>query len=678
MEQTNRTILFAEINPQKKNLLSFLMEESKISYSDEDLIAADESLSACSLEEALEKFQPCIQIGLDTEQCRVRCTEDQEELSAAGFHEIHTIHFDTSNKLLNLFQTMVDSSPPQNAVRFVSRNIPDCLFPLPDPKHFEKTRVGAARDFSRGHTGQAALKWKQLFRDYDNSILLIRQFLKLVPENCSGSIRDEAPAVMIEEKEETQVTVKTSSSRFRNAMPFLTAEEQQEYDSLIRAELKASCVRSRELWHQVLCMPYKDLLGGQEQIHTDYQKYQAYYGRIVSVYWDACCPLLETLLGIHSFFSQYRTSDQKMPPQLFCANLLPEPFLDPKNQDRLRTWLRSTNEKTDLSHTIWYAVVPGMEWEERVQNKEVRERFQGSGGKLLRQNSKESVRILLKLLAEARIQSFLSPGFTHKPILPDLRSDGAGSRAAQIRQVAGSSYAAYVYPCLQNFTLVPQEHAAVSLGRILEYSEWGEPVTEGKNRLLWLTGVGIEASYTAAGFFAACQCPGFLNERFPGLVDMESPGAAINTTNEVCIRGLSVTLRMNPVRYSGDFPEALQQNSAGIVFFPCKNRTVLLSDRSASYLYGREDTLHEIQTMTYIERIVRMKTQDFKSASVSRFFQKRPGSILWQWSAQPRFINSILKKDETISCHFDENTERYTLDIRFQGGRKEWEIKNTK
>lgn len=674
MEQTNRTILFAELNPGKKNLLSFLMEDQKVSCSDADLAAADDSLTAGSLEEALTKLQPELHIGLHTAQSRVRCTRSREEL-AAEFPEIYTIQVSGSYQLLQLFRSMIDSSLPQKTILFAPQKILEHLFSLPDPVLFEKTRIAAARDFCRGHIGQAALKWKQLFLDCDNSILLIRLFLQMVQEASLDSVQEEAPAIVIEEKEETQMAIKMCSAKFLNTMPYMTAEEQQEYESLIRTQLEASSVHNRELWRQVLCMPYQELLGGQEQILAAYQKYQAYYGGIVTECWNVCCPLLETLLGIQSFFDQYRTSDQKMPPRLICANLSPEAFLDLRNQERLRSYLKSANEKTDLKYTIWYAVLPGMEWEERERNGEARERFKGSGGdKLCRGNSKKSVRILLKLLAEARIQTFLSQRAVDWADSRDFLSREADAWAAQIRQVTDSSYAAYVYPCIQNFTLVRKEDAAVSLGRTLMRGEWGELCMREKHRLARLTDVVIEASYAAAGFFAACQCPGFLNERFPDSVDLEAPGVALNTTNEACAGSLSLTLRMNPVRDSAKYLEALRGYSAGIVFFLRQGRTVLLSDRAASGLYGGEDTLHEIQTMTYIERILRMETQDFKSASVSRFFQKRPGSILRRWSDHPLLINSILKKDETISCHLDERTQRYTLKISFQSGRKAREL----
>lgn len=680
MEQTNRTILFEELNPQKNNIISFIMDDRTESLSDDELLQINQNLEVSSFADVLDKFKPCVYLALHTERFQVVCANTHQECQVQGMNEFYTIKFDDSYQMLNLFKNMLSFSKKNKGMKCTPANLLSGLFPLPDETAFETKKNKVIRAFCGENQDEAGNGLTQMLSEFDNSIFLIRRFLTQVQEKYCRGQETKDLAIVLEEKEETQVTVRNCSEKFYLTTPEMNPEEQEAFHQFVCQTLQQHSVKAPKLWELVLCMPYTDLLGDREGIIEAYQKYTEFYAEIVSEYWDRCNRLLQILLGIYVFFEQYQTSNPMMPPKMIIANMTPEQFIDVRYKEKLEIYLKSTNQKTYYNDTIWYAIVPGMEWKDMGNGNGYRERFRGNSNRRdTVSNSLESIQNLAQMLAKVRIQIFLSPELTDKTTNRYFISHGIDEWVDHVRQMVDSSFASYLYPCIPNFTLIPGEHAAFEIARVITCDDWGEISAEpGRFKKVWLRTIGVEASYAAAGIYAACQCPGFLKERFPKSVDIEFPGVAFPMTQGDYNQKASVFLRMDVLRYPKEIMDELQQKGIGIVFLPYKNHTVVAVDRAASYLYGKKDTLPEIQTLTYIERRVRYETQDYKSTLISSFFQMRPGSLREKWSQSSDMVNSILKRGENISYHFDTAKERCTLELHFNNDKKEWIVELNK
>lgn len=68
MEQTNRTILFEELNSRKENIISIIrQQEQRESLTDDEVTEVRQRLEVTSFKELMEKFEPEIYMRLDTD-----------------------------------------------------------------------------------------------------------------------------------------------------------------------------------------------------------------------------------------------------------------------------------------------------------------------------------------------------------------------------------------------------------------------------------------------------------------------------------------------------------------------------------------------------------------------------------------------------------------------------------
>ena len=77
---------------------------------------------------------------------------------------------------------------------------------------------------------------------------------------------------------------------------------------------------------------------------------------------------------------------------------------------------------------------------------------------------------------------------------------------------------------------------------------------------------------------------------------------------------------------------------------------------------------------SYIERIMRHGTGDFKEDSIIKFFSNNPNSQKSQWMAKRECVNAILGKGDDITYIIDEENGYCTLDITFNGNVKNLEV----
>lgn len=86
---------------------------------------------------------------------------------------------------------------------------------------------------------------------------------------------------------------------------------------------------------------------------------------------------------------------------------------------------------------------------------------------------------------------------------------------------------------------------------------------------------------------------------------------------------------------------------------PARGQVIALTDRAHSHKSSTPDNIAVIQTLTYIERVIRYETQDFKEHLIKDFFQERPGSIIVRWKQAAGCVNGMLKKEEGLRYYID-------------------------
>ena len=671
MEQTNRTILFEELNPEKINLLSFITNDTVESVSDDELAEMHGILEVSSFEDAMEKFQPVLYIAMDAEQRKVLCTKRMAPVK--DFREIIPVRFDRTNKLLQLF-TRTLSKQKGKGTMCSAKNIAHTMFSLPDSRKFKKNANKVIRFIISGKDDDAEKELRRMLSVYDNSIFLIQVFMAEMQKLYGNdNIKNDDRVIVLEDKEEMQVRVFQCSEYFYLCSMKLGEEDKRKVNQFIEKNITAGTVYNPEIWKALFCVFEDD---AEQYLLKLYEEYAAFYKEIITKFWSKCSDLLETLLGIYAFFDQYDAQEKIMPPKLVVANLLPESVIDIRNRRKLFTYLTSTNQKSYHETVIWYAVIPRLKWGDGNDSGNIRERFAGNEKQVEKDsNSVQCVHVLANILAEYQIQSFICPVITDKATNRYMAAKGIDEWFSYQADFADREHAKYIYPCIPNFTLIPAEHTAIDIAKKISVSEWGKAsVSEAKTKV-WLKTIGIGAAYVAAGLFAACQCPGYLKTHHKRNVNDKLPGVGYKILSAGHGQKTYASLKMDILRYGAEVMETLERRKSGIIFMPYKDGSTVLSDYAASWLYGQKDTFSDIQTLTYMERKIRYETQDFKSELIRQFFQNRPGSIRQSWTDNTDMINGVLKKGERLSYFMDEKNGKCIFEVSFEEDKKQQVVK---
>ena len=106
-------------------------------------------------------------------------------------------------------------------------------------------------------------------------------------------------------------------------------------------------------------------------------------------------------------------------------------------------------------------------------------------------------------------------------------------------------------------------------------------------------------------------------------------------------------------------------NIQNIMVYKARN---LLSD-GKSY-----EPIYKTQVTSYIERVMRHATGDFKQESIAEFFSNKPNSQKNRWLEKKDCVNAILGSGDDISYSIDQAAGYCRLDILFNGNVKNLEV----
>jgi hypothetical protein len=138
--------------------------------------------------------------------------------------------------------------------------------------------------------------------------------------------------------------------------------------------------------------------------------------------------------------------------------------------------------------------------------------------------------------------------------------------------------------------------------------------------------------------------------------------------------------------YTNTIKNAINNKGFGFVFASessqlqgreIKNITVYKA-RTLALVDDAYDSLYKTMVSTYVERILRYMTNDFKVDNVEKFFGNHPKSQKSIWGADRNFVNAILDNGDEIDSVIDEATNECNIRIAFNGNVKNLKVSVTK
>ena len=205
---------------------------------------------------------------------------------------------------------------------------------------------------------------------------------------------------------------------------------------------------------------------------------------------------------------------------------------------------------------------------------------------------------------------------------------------------------------------------------------------------LWIDGVYVGAAYVACGLVAAYQSPEYLKSILRRNVDSGLPGVRFDL--ESGDNGLLVytTLAKEITGFTSPVKDEINQKAFGFVFssenamYNGQNITNIMVYKARNLLFDEElgvyEPIYKTQVTTYVERILRHATGDFKQDRIVRFFSSNPESQTSKWLAKRECFNAIVGAGDDIGYNIDEDNGICTLNITFNGNMKNLEIETNR
>ena len=400
-------------------------------------------------------------------------------------------------------------------------------------------------------------------------------------------------------------------------------------------------------------------------------------------------PLIEKILGVKTFFDQYQVKEKGMQPRLLISNTSLDMLVKSSNLPRLLTYLNTTNDKNEFENTLWFGIVPDVELNQSGGGKLQRLRFAGNQ-KVEKQgtNSMESLATLMNALAPYKITTFFSFRTGEETTFNYIATEGIGIFKDKCAPLMKQEYSEFVVPCIPNATIIPKDKSGLILDKRMVMDEDGNvALSEEKEDIMkmWLEGIYVNAAYEAAGIVAAWQCPEYLKERFnntskeyPGVrFDVEADDnallAATSMTKE--ISGFTNAIK-NSINHTG-FGFVFSSDNAQYKGREIKNITVYKARNLLSN--GNEfEPIYKTLVVTYIERMLRFYSGDFKQDKILKFFSSNPNSQKSRWDADRQHVNSILQDGDELDFAIDEKNGICNVQVTFANVTKNLKVQLTR
>lgn len=711
-EQTNRTILFEEFNSEKLDLLTLIGNGNNItSLDDEKVKEIHQHLLVKNFSEFLEKFEPKIYSYFNAASQKIAYSlEKPRGISEEAITEIPVT---LDNTFFKMFSTLLESKRINGSknVDFNFKEILEYISPKKVMDDIKQLRKEIAYTFDKYEALEEEDPTKLEYGDKLNNLIdkastnynNILGMLPLAIEDIKTRIMignsdssrkseeikigmltmSEKGELKIIEKSKGESTALTISTNKNNEL--LAEHFAADYDDVSEEPndyIKNLVVRT----FVPLPVTINDIDVKQEV--SNYNQYLSFYKEAQEDFVKTIKPLMEKILGVKLFFEQYDKDLSGMKPSLLITNIKLEMLLKGENKRALDLYLNTVNQKNDFENTIWFAIVPSINLEEQL-GKSIRQRFKGTNKtEKINYNTIENLGLLMSILSQYKVLTFFSLIASETTTFNNLATMGINKYIDLTKNLQyRKGISEYLVPVVPNFTVVPKEKSAVLLDYKLKIEDADLPEFDKKELIkFWIEGVYVEGAYIAAGIVAAYQCPEYLRKRFKK-VEAKEPGVRVNLEDRDNSLLITTTMAKEITGYTIATKDSINRNNFGFVFSSDNvqlngqliNNIIVYKARTlATNEDGVFEPLYKTITTTYIERILRYMTSDFKEDKIKEFFSTNPNSQKNKWikSKENGSINSVLQSGDDLSMIIDGET--CLLHIVFNGDIKNLTLEITK
>ncbi|WP_068984848.1 transcriptional regulator [Lysinibacillus xylanilyticus] len=712
ISQTNRTMLFEEINPEKMDLITLVGDVKGIdSLSDEKIKEINQYLLVKSFDEFLDKFSPTVYSFYNAANQKVMYTLKKPE----GIQDdcISEIAIDQNNDFLKMLFTLIDTKRSQGIanVDFKFENLLDMISPkkvMDDIRQVRKEIHYLYGEYDKLDdddpkkldTGDKLnLMFEVASRNYNNVMAMLPLAIEDIKTRLLLGVNQDE-----DESEKLQIgtlsigdngELKIIEAPQNNSSELMVIEENSNYglSTVFEEDYEAITESPSSYVKDLVVRTFSPLpaVKAEFDVETEVQNYNTYlefYKNAKDEFVKTVKPLVEKLLGVKMYFDQYATKNKGMQPSLLVTNTKLDMLVKSNNVPRLRTYLNTVNSKNDFTDTVWYGIVPALELEASGKMKVSRSRFKGND-KVAKQegNTMESLSILLDTVKDYKIQIFFNFMAEEETTFNGIATAGIDRLIDKCSVLVRKDYSEFAIPCLPNFTIIPKDKSGVIIDTRMQTTENGARLSKEKEDILklWIEGVYVGASYVAAGIVSAYQCPEYLKESFRS-VQRNYPGVRFDIeAGDNSLRAVT-TMAKEISGFTNNIKDAINSRSFGFVFSSENaqlqdkdiKRITVYKARSLAMEEDGFDSIYKTQVSTYIERILRFQSGDFKHENIVRFFSNNPSSQKSKWLNDKGFVNSIIQDGDDIGFFIDEKTSLCQIDLVFNGNVKNLEVMITK
>lgn len=716
INQTNRVLLLDVINPDKLDLITLVGDVKGIdSLSDDKMREINQYLECHSYEEMERKFMPTVWSFYDANSQTVKYTLERPENIAENM--LTAINLNDYDSFFKTLLTVMDSRKSQGLlnVEFHFENLLEMISPkkvMEDIKMVRKEIQYNYQKLSRLEDGDPERldvgdRLNLLFEDASANYNNLMAMLPLAIEDIktrlllgAGEQQDSGNAIspgMLTMSADGELKILEAPKEEATGLITLDDTANTELIEVLKEDYQQvndnPCDYVQNLVVRTFC-PLTVVSQSEMDVETEVANYNSYldfYRVSKDNFIKVVKPLVEKLLGIRMFFDQYKTKTKGMAPSLVIANISPEMLAKSSNLPRLITYLNTTNSKNNFNDTIWYAIYPNLSWSQNVTNKIHRERFQGNVKKAGTDvYSLEALSTLLDVFKDYRVETFFSFENREETTFNALAAEGVEKAMERCAPLVGRPYSEFAIPVLPNFTVIPKNKSGVILdSKMRMTNENSVELSDAKEDVmrLWIEGVYINGAYIAAGFRAACQCPEYLKNHFSGSkirTELELPGVRFDIESGNNSLMAYTTMPKEITGFTNTIKNQINQKNFGWVFasenasLGGANISNITVYKARNLMYDSEHSTYEpvykTQVTTYIERILRYVTGDFKEDNLKNFFSNNPTSQKSKWLARKDCINAILADGDSLEYSIDGASGICELTISFNGSPRNLEV----
>ena len=714
INQTNRTILFEEINPEKMDLITLIDDSKDLdSLDDERIIEINKHLLVSSFDEFLTKFEPKVYSYYNAETQSIKYILKKPE----GIPEelITEIKIDNGNTFFKMLNTLIEARKSQGNrnVDFKFENILELISPKKVIEDIKQTRKEIAYIYNKyeeldegnpkklEYGDRLNAKFEEASQNYSNVLGMLPLAIediktRLLLGHDKNSLKSEKIKLgMLQVGDKGELEVIEYKQEETKDLALIEEKNSTALVEAFREDYNDVAEEPNQYISDLVVRTFVPLAKGVVAIEPsqeveNYNNYLEFYKAAQEDFVKIAKPLIEKLLGVKMFFEQYNAKVSLMKPTLLVTNIKAEMIVKAGNKERLQSFFNTVNAKNDFDNAIWFGIFPNVDLDIKKGEKKVRERFKGTKNKeKSEKNTIESLTNLMSVLSEYKVQVFFNFEGTYETSFDNLATTGVDKYIEKTRMLEDQKYSEYLVPAIPNFTIIPKDKSGVVLDFKMKYKdETGVALSKEKEDLLkfWIEGVYIDASYVAAGIVAAYQCPNYLKDRFnnvspvyPGVrfdIEAEDNSYKAKTTMSKEISGFTNTIKDKINQFSYGF--IFSSDSTHLKKEKIKNIVVYKARTLAKNVDGNYEPLYKTLTTTFIERTLRFVTTDFKEDKLNFFFSTNPESQKSIWIKDEKFVNGIMQKGDDLSHVIDEDSNVCQLNIVFSGNVKNLQVEINK